>query len=287
MNSFKTNLLTKFLAESKMRYTENHPLNKLTTYRVGGPARFFIQPNSFLQAEKLQAVLLENEIPFFLLGGGSNILISDQGFLGTVIQFDFGEKPYLRKENGLNRVEIPASARTGFLSKYLAKQSLTGMEYISTIPGHLGGAIVQNAGCYGYEIKDSLQEAIVVENGSITTYSNQECGFTYRDSIFKKKENLWILQGNFVLQEGNPEAIARKMDEFKQKRLLTQPKNRRSAGSVFKNPKGQKAWQLISNAGLRGKKIGGAMVSEKHCNFIVNDGSATAMDIYRLAELVR
>lgn len=281
-------LFRDFCESHGVPFRQDVNLATFTTFRTGGPAKFLAEPETEEQARMLQSFLIKSELPYFLLGGGSNILIADEGFPGVVVRVCLPERiECLKEDPDSSSFEITASSRTGYVSKTISRMGYTGLEYLSTIPGSVGGAVVQNAGCYGYELKDSIVKVRVLRNGETLDLSNDSCEFSYRNSLFKRESGYWILSAIITLPKGSPEVIQERLETFKQNRLKSQPKNRRSAGSVFKNPSGSKAWQLIERAGLRGKRIGGAVVSPKHCNFIVNDGSATSKDIYELSRLVK
>lgn len=282
--------LRNFLQTRAIPFTENEPLFSYTSFRLGGNADFFITPENSEQLAELQAWLLKSQVPVFLLGGGSNLLISDSGFRGAVIHPALGEEVQVLHQSAerLN-VFVPASARAPLTGKKISALGFTGLEFLTTIPGQFGGSIIQNAGCYGHELKDSLVDVRVVRGGNVVTVGVADCAFEYRDSAFKRDSAQWVAGATLELGAGDPKLIETHITDYKARRIASQPQNRRSAGSIFKNPKtavsDKKAWQLIEAAGLRGVTDGGAEISAEHCNFIVNNGEATAAEVYRLIQL--
>lgn len=282
--------LRDFLRQQAIPFIENEPLQKYTSFRLGGNADFFIQPENADQLAILQSWLQNTPIAAFLLGGGSNLLISDNGFRGAVIHPALGEDLQILHQSAERlSVYVPASARAPLAGKKISALGFTGLEFLTTIPGQFGGSIIQNAGCYGHELKDSLADVRVVRGGNVVTVKNADCVFGYRDSAFKHDSAQWVAGATLELSAGDPQKIEAHIADYKARRIASQPKNRRSAGSIFKNPKpdvsDQKAWQLIEACGLRGVKDGGAEISAEHCNFIVNNGEATAAGVYRLIQL--
>lgn len=282
--------LEAFLKTQRIAYERNAVLKEYTTFRIGGSAAFFVQPDRADQLALLQKWLSARDLPVFLLGGGSNLLISDDGFAGVVINPHFGEEPRILHETTERlQVYVPASARAPLAGKKISALGFTGLEFLTTIPGHFGGSVIQNAGCYGHELKDSLVNVELVHAGEVATLAKQACEFRYRDSLFKRDSAYWIAGATLELQKGDAAVIEARIADYKARRIASQPKNRRSAGSIFKNPPADispmKAWQLIEAANLRGIKEGGAEISAEHCNFIVNNGSATAADVYKLIRL--
>jgi UDP-N-acetylmuramate dehydrogenase len=280
-----------FLESRGIPYRLSEPLNTYTTFRIGGVADLFVLPRQPEDLAALQQHLRDNAVPVFLLGGGSNLLISDAGFRGVVVHPDFGEEPQvLYKSADRIRVRVPASARAPLVGKKISALGFAGLEFLTTIPGHFGGSVIQNAGCYGHELRDYLVSAEVVRGGELLSLSCQECGFAYRDSLFKRDPGAWIAGATLELFADDARRIEERISDYKRRRLDSQPRNRRSAGSIFKNPDRsvteKKAWQLIDEAGLRGVRAGGAEISAEHCNFIVNNGSATAADVLSLIHLI-
>lgn len=276
------NLKQKFcdlLGEEKVFLDE--AMSRHTTFKIGGPADYFLQPTSWKEIQSVLNICREEKIPYFILGNGSNLLVSDKGYRGAIIQL-------FRNMNEIevNGTEIRAAA--GALLSGIAaaakNASLTGFEFAGGIPGTLGGAVVMNAGAYGGEMKDVLKEVTVMtKNGEILTIPASRLELGYRTSIVKKEEYL-VLEAVIALQEGDQEAIKAKMRELTEQRVSKQPLEYPSAGSTFKRPEGYFAGKLIMDSGLRGYRVGGAQVAEKHCGFVINAGGATAADVVKLMQ---
>lgn len=270
----------KLVSESKMSIQENVVLAKHTTYKIGGHADYFVSAKS--AEDIINAIAFANKIkiPFVVISGGSNVLVSDAGFRGLVIKNNITDIS-INSETGV--VQAGSGASTTFLSHLCKDEGLFGFEFGIAFPGKIGGAIFGNAGCFGKEIKDILARVQVLKDGKIVWMKNRECEFTYRGSIFKKHRDWVIIKAEFKLKKGDPVNIQARMDEMVQNKKLAQPLGELAVGSVFKNHKtGECAWKLIDGAGFRGFKLGGAQVSEKHTNFILNADGATASDIKEL-----
>jgi UDP-N-acetylmuramate dehydrogenase len=285
--------LAQILEKEQIPIKINEPLEKYTTFRIGGSAKILALPENTDQLLKLQkAILKASDIPRFLLGGGSNILIADGLFEGVMIHPNFPEEISVMENSQESvTVEVPASARAPWVGRRLSEKGFSGLEFLTTIPGQFGGAVIQNAGCYGWELKDVLHSVTTVENGKVRNFPVDECKFSYRNSLFKTAKDIWIASAVLMLNADEHEKIQHRLEDYKSRRLASQPRNRRSAGSIFKNPNpeksnGKKAWQLIDDAGLRGITRNGASISAEHCNFIVNDKTATAADVYFLIKLI-
>lgn len=283
--------VTAFLDSRGIAYRLGEPLHTYTTFRIGGPADIFVLPRNADELAQVQQQTALNDVPVFLLGGGSNLLVADAGFRGVVVHPDLGEEPeILHRSADRLIVRVPASARAPLAGKKISALGYGGLEFLTTIPGHFGGSVIQNAGCYGHELRDSLVTVEAVRTGQVATVSNASCEFAYRDSIFKRDNSAWIASATLELAAGDSAAIAARIEDYKNRRIASQPKNRRSAGSIFKNPapgvSPKKAWQLIDEAGLRGVSQGGAEISAEHCNFIVNNGSGSAADVLHLIHLI-
>lgn len=262
----------------------NEPMRKHTTFRIGGPADFYLCPHSAKEIQKTVAICREEELPYFILGNGSNLLVSDQGYRGVVIQLWKNVSDILVEGC---RIRAKAGASLAKIAGKALEEGLTGMEFAAGIPGTLGGAVVMNAGAYGGEMKDILQEALVMdEQGEIFTLKKEELHLGYRTSIIKEKGYI-VLAAALELKPGDRKEIKEKMDELKQRRVEKQPLDMPSAGSTFKRPEGYFAGKLIMDAGLRGFSVGGAQISEKHCGFVVNTGKATANDVLTLIREVQ
>ena len=257
----------------------NEPMASHTTFRIGGPADYFVMPET---VEELAAVLKlckEEAMPYFILGNGSNLLVGDKGFRGVVIQL-------YKNFDGIVLEGTKITAKAGAMLIRVAKEAgragLTGLEFASGIPGTIGGAMVMNAGAYGGEMKDVVTAVtILTKDGEIKTLSGEEMNFRYRGSVVED-EGYIVLEAVMELKEGNLEEIQVRMDELSVQRKTKQPIEYPSAGSTFKRPEGYFAGKLIQDAGLRGYQVGGAQVSEKHCGFVINAGGATAADVMNL-----
>lgn len=264
---------------------EQESMKKHTTFRIGGPADVFVVPDTVGKAAEAVRICKEQGVPYYILGNGSNLLVSDEGYRGVVIQI---YKNLSAIEIGGDVICAQAGAMLSAIAKRALAASLTGLEFASGIPGTLGGACVMNAGAYGGEMKDVLSEVTVLdENGNMKVLPAGELELGYRSSALSK--NGWTaLSAKLQLAHGDYEKIAARMEELKEKRTTKQPLDMPSAGSTFKRPEGYFAGKLIMDAGLRGFSVGGAQVSEKHCGFVVNTGEATAADVRELiAEVVR
>lgn len=286
--------LMKLLKAEQIRKDE--PLAKHTTFQIGGPARFVLLPETVEQVADLIKLCKEKNMPYYIIGNGSNLLVSDQGYDGTVIKISqalssvtIEEKKSLTSESeatNLEKKQFIVRAQAGILlsklANVIAENDLTGFEFASGIPGTLGGAVTMNAGAYDGEIKDSILEALVVkEDGEIVTLSKEELKLDYRKSIIQEK-NYIVLEAAFLFEKGNKEAILEKMKDLNARRREKQPLEYPSAGSTFKRPKGFYAGKLIMDSGLQGYQYGNAQVSEKHCGFVINKGGATAEEVRTL-----
>lgn len=262
----------------------DEPLSKHTTFRIGGPADVFVEVKSIDEISLVVKACLELDIPYFVLGNGSNILVSDSGFRGVIIHI------YSEFSNIECDGEVITALSGSLLSKvaYVAKEnSLTGFEFAAGIPGTLGGGVMMNAGAYGGELKDIVKSAKVLDKqGNILDLSNEDMKFGYRTSVVEAEEYI-VLAATIKLESGNKTDIEAKMEELKQARVSKQPLEYPSAGSTFKRPEGYFAGKLIMDSGLRGASVGDAMVSEKHCGFVINKGHASAKDVIELIDNVR
>lgn len=271
--------LTEWMPEERVKKEE--PMRLHTTFRVGGPADLFVSPNSVEEVCKVTALCREEGVPYYIMGNGSNLLVSDQGYRGVIIQF-YKEMNDISVEGTLLRAQ--AGALLSAVANRALLESLTGFEFAAGIPGTLGGACVMNAGAYGGELKDVLKAVTVLtQEGEVLTLSNEELELGYRTSVIARKHYI-VLEAEIALSEGKKEEIQAVMDDLKERRITKQPLEYPSAGSTFKRPEGYFAGKLIQDAGLRGFQVGGAQVSEKHCGFVINKDHATAAEI---AELIR
>lgn len=259
------------------------PMSRHTTFRAGGPADFFVTPEKEGQVRKTLSLLKEAQVPRYIMGNGSNLLVGDRGYRGVILQI-------CKKMNRIRIQDTVIQAQAGaLLSKVAAEaqaKGLTGFEFASGIPGSLGGAVMMNAGAYGGEMKQVLIQAQILNaSGEIEDVLAEEMELGYRSSVFSRNGGV-ILSASIQLEPGDPSAIQSRMEELKFLRTSKQPLEYPSAGSTFKRPEGYFAGKLIQDAGLRGFQVGGAQVSEKHCGFVINKDQASAMDIRSLMEQV-
>ena len=279
------NVIEKFnnlLGEENVKV--NEPMKRHTTFRIGGPADYFLLPSSSEEVKGIIEICKEEALPYFILGNGSNLLVSDDGYRGVIIQLyrNYGE---ISVEG--NMICANAGALLSQIASAAKNASLTGFEFAGGIPGTLGGAVVMNAGAYGGEMKNVLKEVTVMTgDGEVITLPAEKLEMGYRTSIVKKNGYL-VLSAVLMLEEGDQEAIKARMKELTEQRVSKQPLEFPSAGSTFKRPEGYFAGKLIMDAGLRGYQTGGAQVAEKHCGFVINKDNATAADVCRLMKDVQ
>ena len=271
-NKFKNNLENVLFDE---------PMKKHTTFKIGGNADIFIAPKNIDEVKKSISLCKELNVPFYVIGNGSNLLVSDKGFRGAIIQIF---KNMSKIEVNGNIIKAEAGAFLTTVSKTALENNLTGLEFAGGIPGTIGGGISMNAGAYGGELKDVVKKVTVLKNDEVIELSNEDACFEYRNSKILKEK---MIETELVLEKGDFQQIKTKMTEFNKSRSEKQPLEFPSAGSTFKRPEGYFAGKLVMDAGLRGYTVGGAMVSEKHCGFVVNKGSATAKDVITLMEDVK
>lgn len=281
-NNSIENMFCMILGSDNVRLHE--PMKKHTTFRIGGPADYYLCPHSTEEMQKILQICKENNIEFFILGNGSNLLVSDKGYRGAVIQLWKNFSDIIAEEK---TITVKAGALLSKVAAEALEEGLTGMEFASGIPGTIGGAVVMNAGAYGGEMKDIIKEATVLtKEGEILTLSKEEMNFGYRTSVVKEKGYV-VISVVLQLEKGDREKIRKVMDDLKERRVTKQPLDMPSAGSTFKRPEGYFAGKLIMDAGLRGFSVGGAQISEKHCGFVVNKGDATAADVLGLIREVQ
>lgn len=260
------------------------PMSKHTTFRIGGPADFYLCPHSTKEVQQAVQICKEENLPYFILGNGSNLLVSDKGYRGVIIQL-------WKNFSDISVKDCCITAKAGALLSKVAAEALeaglTGMEFASGIPGTIGGAVFMNAGAYGGEMKDIIKEVKVLDDrGEVRVLLNEEMKLGYRTSIVKEK-GYTVLSAVLELKKGEPSVIRETMEDLKNRRTSKQPLDMPSAGSTFKRPEGYFAGKLIMDSGLRGFSVGGAQVSEKHCGFVVNKGGATAEDVTALIREVQ
>lgn len=273
-----------FAAENSISVIENEPLSKHTSFKIGGPARYFASVDSVDKLSILIKFLNSSKISYFILGNGSNILMPDNGYNGVVVKLS-GEFENLDVSE--NTIEIGAAATLKKLTLAAKENSFTGLEFAYGIPGSVGGAVYMNAGAYGGEIKDVLSEVSAMDKeGNVKIFSLEESELSYRSSLFQKN-NMVILSAKFSLEKGDLKEITDKMNTLLEKRKSKQPLEYPSAGSTFKRPEGYFAAALIEECGLKGESVGGAEVSVKHSGFIINKKGATAKDVLSLIRRVK
>lgn len=263
---------------------ENEPMSAHTTFRIGGPADMFVSVRSISEVRELIKAAKETMTPFMVIGNGSNMLVSDKGIRGLVIHI--GKDLSDISVSG-NIITAQAGALMSKVASEALRAELTGFETLSGIPGSLGGGLFMNAGAYGGEIKNVVKSVTYIdESGEIYTVSNEECKFSYRHSIFCDGGK-YILSAELELKKGDPSEIKAAMDDYNNRRKEKQPLSMPSAGSTFKRPEGYFAGRLIEDCGLKGYRVGGAMISDLHAGFVVNTGNATASDVMTLIDDVR
>lgn len=262
----------------------HEPMSKYTTFRVGGEAECILVIQKEEELAQLIPYLNRIEQEYFILGNGSNLLVGDKGYRGMIVKFG-DEMEQIRVEG--TRMIVKAGALLSKVAVTAKLNGLTGLEFAAGIPGSLGGGIVMNAGAYDGEMKQIVESVRVMDrDGQILTLDNETMEFGYRTSIIKNRPFI-VLEAVLQLAEGDPEQIGARMEELALLRKSKQPLEYASAGSTFKRPEGYFAGKLIMEAGMRGYRIGGAQVSDKHCGFIINTGKATAADIKEVIEEVQ
>lgn len=280
MNNIYDLLCSTVCAKSVLR---DEPMSKHTSFKIGGCADFLVLPENREEVISLVSVLRDNGIRYYVMGNGSNLLVDDDGIRGVVIKIARNMSDVTTDGNTLT---ADGGVLLSRLSNIALENSLSGIEFASGIPGTLGGAVMMNAGAYGGEMKDVVKETTYLTcDGEVKTVCGEEHGFGYRTSAFKEGDV--ILGSTLVLAKGDKDEIRNKITELNLQRRVKQPLEFPSAGSAFKRPEGHFAGKLIQDAGLKGHKIGGASVSEKHSGFIVSDGTATCRDVLELIEYIR
>lgn len=281
--------LQRIAGEQAVRLQE--PMSAHTTFRIGGPADYFVEAGSESVLKELLLLCRETETPFFILGNGSNLLVSDEGYRGVMISLrGFDEISFREGENTEAGKTIMTAGSGVLLSKaamQAAERGLTGFEFAGGIPGTLGGAVTMNAGAYGGEIRDVILSArVMTKAGDVRELSAEELDLSYRHSIIQEKD-LIVLSADFAFAHGDEEQIKEQMRQLNTQRREKQPLEYGSAGSTFKRPEGYFAGKLIQDAGLKGYRSGDVMVSEKHSGFVVNVGKGTCGDAMRVIEHVQ
>ncbi len=264
----------------------NEPMRRHTSVRIGGPARYFVEPATVTDIRTVRRVAAEWRVPCRVIGKGSNILVPDSGIPGIVISLG----SLMSRVEWLNETDVYVEAGLSLprLAKLAADRGLAGIEFASGIPGTVGGGVVMNAGAHGGEMADVVRRVHAIDSsGELRVFERDELAFAYRRSRFSKNDEYIVVGAELSFTPEDPRVIRERMKEFARQRRTTQPLGRPSSGSVFKNPPGDYAGRLIQAAGLKGARIGQAQVSPVHANFIVNCGGATADDVMRLIDHVR
>lgn len=274
--------IEKIVGSERVKIDE--PMNLHTTFRIGGKADLYVQPKSADDLAKVIALCNGQQIPYYVIGNGSNLLVGDKGYRGVILEIG-------RDMSEVNiegtKITVQAGALLSKIANLALESSLAGFEFASGIPGTFGGAVVMNAGAYGGEMKQILESVTVLtKEGTVKKMSRQELELGYRTSCILERECI-VLEGVISLEPGNKEEIKNKITALKVQRIEKQPLEYPSAGSTFKRPEGHFAGKLIMDAGLRGYQIGGAQVAEKHCGFLINRKDATAKDMLNLISYVK
>lgn len=275
------NKLINILGEK--RVLEGEPMKYHTTFRIGGPADYFVMPGTKEEVRKITELCRAEQMPYYIVGNGSNLLVSDKGYHGVVIQI-FKEMSRVEVKGFM--ITAQAGATLAKVAKAALDAGLTGFEFAAGIPGTLGGACVMNAGAYGGEMKDVLYEVTVLTNeGGIRVIPKEQLEMGYRTSVIAK-EGYTVLEAVVKLESDAKEDIRARMEDLRERRTTKQPLEYPSAGSTFKRPEGYFAGKLIQDTGLGGFRVGGAQISEKHCGFVINSQDATAADVDELMKQV-
>ena len=269
------------LPKIKGTYKKNFPLSKLTWFQTGGKAKVLFVPKNLLDLQ----FFLKNikNIPITIIGGGSNLLVRDGGVKGVVVKLGSGFDYIEYKKN---YILCGASVKNINLSNNLSKKKITGFEFLSTIPGTIGGSIFMNAGCFGMEIKNLIKSLLLInKEGKLIELKRNLINFSYRSSGINK--HYFIVAAKFEIRKGNEKDINKKIKKYLNLRKKTQPIKTLTGGSTFINPEKKKAWKLIKESGCVNMSVGGAKISNKHCNFLVNTGSATSKDLESLGNKIK
>lgn len=276
-----------------MKILKNEPLKQHTSFRVGGPAKVYVIPEDIEELQKLIRFLHEEKLPYDIIGNGTNLLVSDAGVDHVVVEIGrvLEGIELLPEANASDEktyyIRVLAGTLLSKAAQFAATQELSGMEALRGIPGTLGGAVTMNAGAYGTEMKDVLYSVdVLTPEGELRTLTPAELALGYRHSVIPERGYV-VVAATLALRKGDPAEIKARMADFQNRRKEKQPLDKASAGSTFKRPEGYFAGKLIEDTGLRGFRHGGAQVSEKHCGFVINDGTARAADIYWLIGEVR
>ena len=277
------NLMDELISSFKGTVLKDESLKNHTYFKIGGPASIFVVPECEDDLITVLMLIKKYKIDYFIIGNGTNLLVSDEGYKGLIIKI--GDKFNKTIRDG-NKVTVGAGVLLSSLAKYLAKEGLAGFEFASGIPGYLGGAVPMNAGAYGGEMKDVINMVKCMDgDGNIHEFSNEEMEFGYRHTKISDSEYI-VLEAELLLTPGNEQDIMAAIRDLNEKRITKQPLNLPSAGSTFKRPQNGYASKLIEDAGLKGLKYKGAMVSDKHSGFIVSYDNACCQDVLDLMRIV-
>jgi UDP-N-acetylmuramate dehydrogenase len=284
--------LISYYNQKDIPYKQNIRMSTLCSFKIGGISPLIVEPIDNEQLSDVLYLFLKEGVPYKVLGGGTNLLISDHPDSFVTLRLSGDYKEMRGMEAGI--FLIGASANTTPIFRKISLMGYTGVEFLSTIPGWIGGAVIQNAGCYGGEIFEYIEEVECIQAGKIEILPKDKIEYGYRTTQFLKNKDTIITKIKIKVGEGNLEEIEMSLKEKREKRNSSQPENKKSAGSVFKNPllkdelgNPLKSWWLIDQVGLRGKIQGGAQISPEHCNFIVNLGQASATDVHYLVQLIQ
>ncbi len=265
------------------RVLKDEPLKNHTYFKIGGPAGILAEPENTEDLETVLKLIKKHGVDCFIIGNGTNLLVSDDGYKGTIVKIGENFDYFSRVEN---KVTVGAGTLLSVLAKYLARESLAGFEFASGIPGYIGGAVYMNAGAYGGEMKDVVKKVRCIDlDGNLHEFTNEEMEFSYRHTKITDSE-LIVIEAELELTYGNKDEIMEIIRDLNEKRITKQPLNLPSAGSTFKRPASGYASKLIEDAGLKGLRYKGAMVSDKHSGFVVNYDNATCEDVLGLMRIV-
>ncbi len=266
------------------RVDEYVPLSKMTTLHIGGLARYVAYPANDLSLDGMLKIIQKEGVPFKLIGKGSNLLCSDDLYEGVIIRLDKHFDDFYIRDT---RIVAQSGCSIIMLAYKAMEQGLTGLEFASGIPGTVGGTTFMNAGAYRSSVSEIIEGVFVYREGRFEWMTSEECAFDYRTSIFQKHPDWIIVAVQYNLAKGDKKEIRELIDSRRARRMQSQPLEKRSAGSTFRNPDEMPAWKLIEGIGYRGKRIGDAAVSSKHVNFLINEDKATAKDFMKLVEEIQ
>lgn len=267
------------------RLLMNESMKKHTSFRIGGTVKYFLYPRNVMCLMEVLHLLRQEGVPYRVLGRGSNLLVCDEDFDGVCISLERGMDECWFSPDG--SLTCGAGCSLVALSHEACKWSLSGLEFASGIPGSVGGGLYMNAGAYRQDLAGILEEVLVLKHDALEWMKKEDLGYSYRKSDFQSHPDWIIVAARFRLRPEKKETIRRLMESRQRRRMDSQPLNMPSAGSTFRNPEGVQAWELIDALGFRGVRAGGAQVSEKHSNFIVNTGDATCQDVEDLIGRIR